>query len=283
MFIDIKTAIGDLSTLQEEFLARTVEDVEGYLGSKAMYKLEYNQIVCCTLAYITNEKIVLKQLEGKEEDILNSLLPLIEKRYLVGHNIKQFIIPTIRIKLMKYGIKVPYYIDERGLKPWEIGTESSAKLLAIDSLDFIIGNYSHYMSLHSCCLAMGVPFTQYGGNTLEESKSDILSLINLYYIAARKDHSKLSIDNGTTVGVLDESPVNTLKKVINKIYNTKLISFEDVALFKDVCSGMEESEKSIAKEILQAVSKNTGHKDYFYGGDDEETENFKLEIIKTID
>jgi len=184
---------------------------------------------------------------------------------------------------MKYGKKVPKYIDERGLKPWEIGTESSAKMLVVDSMDFIVGNFSHYLSLHSCCLAMGVPFTEYGSNIANNSLADITSLIYLYYIAAYKDSERLSFEFAGIIGDVEDSPKKAKKNLLERIYKTKMISVDDMEIFKSTYKSLDAQERAIFKEIVMAAIKNHGHKDSFFGGDTETTTSFKMEIVKTID
>jgi len=53
--------------------------------------------------------------------------------------------------------------------------------------------------------------------------------------------------------------------------------------FKSTYKTLDDGEKKIFKEILSAVIKDNGHKDFFYGGDTDEQSQFKMEIIRTID
>lgn len=280
MFIDVKVAVDELSSLQTVQLEHLSKGNPEYINNSAPFRLEFNKITCITLAYILDNAIRIKQLQGDEEDILNQLLPLITERTLIGYNIKQFIIPTIRFKLIKYNIDVPYYLDERGLKPWEIGIEEKSKLVIIDTEDFITGNVYGYLSLHSLCCALNIDFKPYTEDFVDNSYKDIQSIIKLYYKSLNRDFRQLTINLSTET--YDTKVVDKVT-ILEEVYKSKIITHRVLDKLKPIYKRLNEKERELFKEIVLAASSNNGNKDYFYGGDTEIDTNIKINILKTID
>jgi predicted PolB exonuclease-like 3'-5' exonuclease len=173
LFIDIET-VPKYKNLEE------MENVDKFLYNMFLTKFEksnsdlnfkefyikkasviptYGKIVCLTLAYYTDNKLTIKSFYGNEEQ------EILEESYLginnaskmqyqlCGYYIKNFDIPWINLKMLKYGLKVPGLISTINKKPWEIN--------AFDIYDELKSNY---WTLSELCYELNIKTPDFKGS-----------------------------------------------------------------------------------------------------------------------
>jgi DNA polymerase elongation subunit (family B) len=121
---------------------------------------EFGKIVCISIGGIQMEE------DGKtfwshsfagsdEKQLLEDFAAILNKpknkrKYLCGHNIKEFDVPFIARRMLINGIKLPDSLNIAGKKPWEVNF--------IDTLDlWKFGDYKHYTSLNLLTNIFGIP------------------------------------------------------------------------------------------------------------------------------
>lgn len=112
--IEIYNTYKDYQSLQEKY------------GEGLNFMPEYNKILTIVVGVKTNEGIQIKNLDGSEQDQIKKFFEIVEKDYnktapiLCGHNIKNFDLPFIIKRALKYGIKIPQRLKAHGKKPREM-------------------------------------------------------------------------------------------------------------------------------------------------------------------
>lgn len=105
------------------------ENIDVFLKEKGGFYAETNQIICISVGVMYNNEFILKSFVGTSESdillqlnfMLNSLTSKSNKQfYLVGHNIRNFDIPLIYKKMVKYNICPHNLLRLFGKKPWDI-------------------------------------------------------------------------------------------------------------------------------------------------------------------
>lgn len=95
-----------------------------YQERAALYP-EWGKIVCISVGYILDDKIVVTSLTGEEKDILLKFVAIVNNSgsRLVGHNVIAFDLPYIRKRFFINGLK-DYLPEALGndvyVKPWEM-------------------------------------------------------------------------------------------------------------------------------------------------------------------
>ena len=126
----------------------------------------FGKIVCISLGYIKNGEIKTKSFTGEECDILkNSSVHFNNANNLqwslCGFNIKNFDLPWINHKFIKYDIKMPYFISLIGKKPWELNI--------FDLFEYVTSN-TDYPSFDEMCYEWNItsPKTEMSGDKVHE-------------------------------------------------------------------------------------------------------------------
>jgi hypothetical protein len=247
-----------------------------------------NKIICIVVGVISGNKLRTKKLVGEEKYIIEDFYKYAENRVLAGHNIKSFDLPLIRLRSIANGIEVPPTLDDRLLKPWDVGLESNAKLKIVDSMDINKGTYFNNISLVETCYLLGV----------ESPKLDIKgSEVNMIY-------HKEGVDRITDYCVSDVlASANVILKLIGEavveLYLVKDESEQEketkeeaiVNIWKKLDADKTLTKKTEAeiKKILGVKKLNKDHKKfvvdiitaaiYFDGGDNpgEQDSKYKIE------
>jgi DNA polymerase elongation subunit (family B) len=127
-----------------------------YLQKSPLYP-EYGKIICCTMGLYKDNRKVIKTITGDEIDILHGITRVLNRYennmnilYVCGYNIKQFDIPYICKKLLKYDMKIPRLIKTFNVKPWE--------LAIIDIQDIFRFSGYEYIPLSEMCKSLDIPF-----------------------------------------------------------------------------------------------------------------------------
>lgn len=118
--------------------------------SKAGIYAEFAKVLCISVAFISTENneeklIIFSFCNSNESLVLQSFAYFLtqhpELKYFCGHNIREFDIPFLARRYSIAGIPIPYMINLRGKKPWEI------KHL-LDTMElWKFGDYKNYTSL----------------------------------------------------------------------------------------------------------------------------------------
>lgn len=163
---------------------------ELYLEKAALFA-EFGKIVCVSMGYVQNEKIVLKSFcSDDEKQILSNVAMNIDKASsLVAHNGKDFDYPWLCRRMITHGVPLPALLQIQNLKPWEIRLEDT-----VDMWKF--GQFSHKASLALMCSLFGLPSPKDGmdGSKVAEvfyvekdyqkiasyCEGDVAALINVY-------------------------------------------------------------------------------------------------------
>lgn len=115
---------------------------------------EYNKIINVSFAYFSQDDIRIKSInDDNEKTLLSNVDKILTNAYssgmtLCGFNIKNFDIPQLNRKYFKYGIKVPYSIETRNKKPWEIRVEDIFEIWKSSGQEFV--------SFDEVCYTLGV-------------------------------------------------------------------------------------------------------------------------------
>jgi hypothetical protein len=253
MFVNLETENINITDDYFDYVFNSIESS----GNKSFFPYpEITKITRLSCGFVVDDTIRIKVLSGEEADIIKEFYTFVQGKILCGYNLTGFIIPYIRLRAMSLNIDIPESIDERGLKPWDISFEVSAKLLVIDLLPLIKGTLTSFISLHSACFLMGIR------DYFEDKSNQFIAIIKLYLRLVGEDINK------SVVYASEEK-----KTLLQSIIDSKSIP-EDLSVFKDVEN---------AETILLAAVVNLGDPDYGIGKDtEEEIENKRLLINKAL-
>jgi len=151
---------------------------EDHYKSKAGLFAEFGRIVCVSMGYVIDNKIILKSFcDYNESRLLTSVSESLEKATsVVAHNGKNFDYPWLCRRMIVNGIKLPSLLQIQNLKPWEIKLE--------DTLDmWRFGQFNHNASLALMCSLFGIQSPKDGidgSNIADLFYSDELDRISRY-------------------------------------------------------------------------------------------------------
>ena len=137
---------------------RGEEDSASDVYQRAGIYAEFGKIVCISVGFIIingNERILReKSYAGHDEKALledfSVMLNKNSRKFLCGHNIKEFDIPYIARRMLINGITLPASLNIAGKKPWEVNF--------IDTLElWKFGDYKHYTSLNLLTNIFNIP------------------------------------------------------------------------------------------------------------------------------
>jgi len=132
---------------------------ESYLKNATLLP-EYGQIVCVSMAYYKNEKLMMTSEHGDDEQqIVYNCASYFNKisdlnMTLCGFNIKGFDMPWMLKKFCKYGIPVPSVLNVFGKKPWEVNV--------LDLMDTWKGTAFESCTFDELCYMLEIPSPKEG-------------------------------------------------------------------------------------------------------------------------
>ncbi len=156
-FDDVSESLQGLWDKKSEYF-RNEEESPADVYQRAGIYAEFGKIVCISVGFITvngSERILReKSYAGHDEKVLlNDFAAMLNKnsrKFLCGHNIKEFDIPYIARRMLINGITLPASLNIAGKKPWEVNF--------IDTLElWKFGDYKHYTSLNLLTNIFNIP------------------------------------------------------------------------------------------------------------------------------
>ncbi len=156
-FDDVSESLQGLWDKKSEYF-RNEEESPADVYQRAGIYAEFGKIVCISVGFITvnGSKRILreKSYAGHDEKVLlNDFAAMLNKnsrKFLCGHNIKEFDIPYIARRMLINGITLPASLNIAGKKPWEVNF--------IDTLElWKFGDYKHYTSLNLLTNIFNIP------------------------------------------------------------------------------------------------------------------------------
>jgi predicted PolB exonuclease-like 3'-5' exonuclease len=140
---------------------REKEQTAADVYQRAGIYAEFGKIICISAGFVlkkNNERFFrIKSFYNNEEkellanfgNVLTSFFSSARK-YLCGHNIKEFDVPYIARRMLINNLQLPPVLNIAGKKPWEVEI--------IDTMDlWKFGDYKSYTSLSLLTHIMGIP------------------------------------------------------------------------------------------------------------------------------
>ncbi|MFY0626254.1 MAG: 3'-5' exonuclease [Reichenbachiella sp.] len=173
IFIDIETASSKSTfdelpeSMQELWVKKAMllsneEEIsaqELYFERAGIYS-EFGKIICISLGFIHYEDGIpharVKALKAENErELLTSFIDLLskldpEKIQLCAHNGKEFDFPYLSRRILINQLKLPYYLDLSGKKPWEIQHLDTMQM-------WKFGDWKSYTSLNLLAQVFEIP------------------------------------------------------------------------------------------------------------------------------
>lgn len=204
LFLDIETvpqyAVPDDSPAEfiELFKHKFKKDFENrhwqeVYPEKAGLFAEFGKVVCVSMGYVQDEKIIIKSYFGPDEEstLQETAIAIQRASSLVAHNGKDFDYPWLCRRMLVNKIKLPTLLQIQNLKPWEIKLEDTVEM-------WRFGQFNHRASLATMCYLLGLPSPKAGmdGSQVAEvfykekdykkiadyCEGDVIALINVYRI-----------------------------------------------------------------------------------------------------
>ena len=156
-FDDVPESLKGLWDKKSKYF-RSDEESAGDVYQRAGIYAEFGKIVCISVGFIVvsgNERTLReKSYAGHDEKaLLNDFAAMLNKnsrKFLCGHNIKEFDIPYIARRMLINGITLPSSLNIAGKKPWEVNF--------IDTLElWKFGDFKHYTSLNLLTNIFNIP------------------------------------------------------------------------------------------------------------------------------
>ncbi len=177
LFLDIET-VGTTSSYEElderwqalwkkkaAYFIKNDPDVsvEEYYREKAAIYSEFGRVACISFGFLYGHEkdlqFKVKSFSGTDEQkVLTEFSELLQRHYtdlprqkLCGHNIREFDIPYLCRRMMKYNMRLPDALNIYGKKPWEV------KHL-LDTMElWKFGDFKNYTSLDLLSAHLGIP------------------------------------------------------------------------------------------------------------------------------
>ena len=156
-FDDVPESLKGLWDKKSKYF-RSDEESPGDVYQRAGIYAEFGKIVCISVGFIVvsgNDRTLReKSYAGHDEKVLlNDFAAMLSKnsrKFLCGHNIKEFDIPYIARRMLINGITLPSSLNIAGKKPWEVNF--------IDTLElWKFGDFKHYTSLNLLTNIFNIP------------------------------------------------------------------------------------------------------------------------------
>lgn len=266
---------------ENDELLSDLETQEHYRKYAAL-KFPYSKIVAISVGYIKDDSIVIKSLEGTEEEMLKDFYSISTSfKYVCGANILSWDLPLCRIRLSTYANVLNYIPDafnDSGKKPWNLGS-------VIDIFDLYKGTHYANASLEELCYLYGVDSSKdnlrgadvseayYNGKIGEIKKycnDDVVATINVF-------RRMIGFDIIKNVLVREES---VKKEPLEMLYNTNDLSIVEDAIVDKIKSNskgkISEKEKEVIKDILMSVYTRTD----FANNDEDSAVEKKLKEVE---
>ncbi len=156
-FDDVPESLKGLWDKKSKYF-RSDEESAGDVYQRAGIYAEFGKIVCISVGFIVvsgDERTLReKSYAGHDEKVLlNEFADMLSKnsrKFLCGHNIKEFDIPYIARRMLINGVTLPSSLNIAGKKPWEVNF--------IDTLElWKFGDFKHYTSLNLLTNIFNIP------------------------------------------------------------------------------------------------------------------------------
>ncbi len=156
-FDDVPESLKGLWDKKSKYF-RSDEESPGDVYQRAGIYAEFGKIVCISVGFIVvsgNDRTLReKSYAGHDEKVLlNDFAAMLSKnsrKFLCGHNIKEFDIPYIARRMLINEITLPSSLNIAGKKPWEVNF--------IDTLElWKFGDFKHYTSLNLLTNIFNIP------------------------------------------------------------------------------------------------------------------------------
>jgi hypothetical protein len=137
---------------------RWLGDIEDVYINNAPLLAEYGIIICISYGLYNNGvfKTITQSIKNTtEKELIQNISNMFIKSdnhdlKLCGHNIKEFDIPFIFKKMLKYSIKIPNIINFVGKKPWEIDIYDTAIITKLSgSVATSLADLTHLLNIKS--------------------------------------------------------------------------------------------------------------------------------------
>lgn len=241
----------------DEFLPQ--DELLQHYKKKAALLPTFSKIVCISLGYVREGKIVIMSITGEEQAVITEFLAIVSKSkaILCGWNIIGFDLPTLRKRAFA-----------SGLREWNIGkaNDSGAKpwTLAEGVLDLMVeykGTSFYNESLEEACLVFNVPtpkdsingsmvseeyWTNGVDNISEYCQKDVIACINV--LLQMKGLDLITDEN---VIYKDNIEIKEMGLVEEVMANAEVSEAQIEAVKDMVQSG--DIRKEVAEDILTAA------------------------------
>ena len=156
-FDDVPESLKGLWDKKSKYF-RSDEESAGDVYQRAGIYAEFGKIVCISVGFIIvkgdERSLRVKSYAGHDEKVLlNDFAAMLNKnsrKFLCGHNIKEFDVPYIARRMLINGITLPPSLNIAGKKPWEVNF--------IDTLElWKFGDFKHYTSLNLLTNIFNIP------------------------------------------------------------------------------------------------------------------------------
>jgi DNA polymerase elongation subunit (family B) len=156
-FDDVPESLKGLWDKKSKYF-RSDEESAGDVYQRAGIYAEFGKIVCISVGFIIvkgdERSLRVKSYAGHDEKaLLNDFAAMLNKnsrKFLCGHNIKEFDVPYIARRMLINGITLPPSLNIAGKKPWEVNF--------IDTLElWKFGDFKHYTSLNLLTNIFNIP------------------------------------------------------------------------------------------------------------------------------
>lgn len=143
--------------------SHTQFEIQALWMEKAALTAEFSQVVCIVAGIFKEGKFVLRKYVGEYALLEFATMLDSTRRFLCGHNIKEFDIPFLCKQYVMQGQDIPVKLNFSGRKPWEIDV--------IDTMEvWKFGAYKNFVSLDLISAVLGIPSpkTSMSGNMVGE-------------------------------------------------------------------------------------------------------------------
>ena len=245
--------IRDKTTNELPSVEETLEDYKVNAG----LRFPYVKIVAISVGTIRDNKIIVKSLEGTEEEMLTELYSIMEQMtHVCGANILEWDLPLCRIRSSVYSPvldTIPDRFNDSGKKPWNLGN-------IIDVFDLYKGTHRYNASLDEMCMLYGVesPKSEIMGHEVsnayyegkvkdikEYCNRDVVSTINVFRVLMGR-----SVITDVTIRQPDDVAEEEHRSFLHRLYmRNELVGMEDE--FLDLVKGKKLTKKD--KEHLVTI------------------------------
>lgn len=264
------------------------DEVQNHYKLNAALFPEYNKIICISLGFVKGSVAYYKSLVGEQKEIIEEFYNIVASNGLIpcGVNIKNFDLPTTRIKAFESGVdmlKCTDKISDVAKTPWVFAED------VVDLMDYFKGTYYTNIGLDAMCMLAGVDSPKdsikgsdvsrvYYEGGLDQIVSycsrDVVATIQLFCsMQGRKDFITEFIDRTGAQTKQEKTPL------LNSIYNQGSISQDHKEQILETAKGLTKKEKEGFITLIKASLARTVKEGYTE--DEESLFNEIMSVKKT--